>query len=785
MRHSVETEYLTRDAYRGATSRAVCLRKFLPKTVLAGVALQAVAMSSAALAQTQIAAATAPAANQLAGLRDEAPAAEILVTAQRRLQSVEDVPASVAAVSGASLAQRSIVTVNDLSSVVSNLQISNPYGPGAPPAFNIRGISSTDFSATQSRPIAVYIDEGIRQLPSLEVAPLFDVDHIEVLRGPQGALYGKNATGGAINIINKTPGFDTSGYVQAGYGNFNRRETNGAVQTSLIPDVVAVRLAYTYVKDHGTIQNVFPGNPDVNQTDLFGVRGTILVKPSASLQIVARLTHSYSGGRGPGIYGDNASFAQVGFAALATVPGSSRQGLGFFQNDQDYIGRRNLRTDGVNIQITDQLTDAISLMSITTYDRGKWVETVDTDGLAVDQEHDFDDAHGERQFVQELRLTGQYGPLKLLLGVFYSFDKIDMHYQYTYYSDPACGAACRSDVLLGLDDGSRGFVASNAFTQRRHSYSGYGRAEYDLTNQLTLAGGLRWSHDRVGVANFTAYNGDVADPEAYQTIAPTDLAKSFSNVSGEAVLTWKPHPGLTTYASFKQGYRTGAINAQAYYSPEEITVAKPETANSWEIGVKTMPFGPALTLNLAAFYAQYRNQQITSLEELGPLVIYPLRSIDRSRIYGLEADAVLRLSHALTVSGSLGYTNGEYTKGQVGGESVAGNQLTNSAKWSANGSVDWTVAQIGDGSLVLHADAAYQSKVYFDVHETPTITDNGHVVTGASATFDIGKFSFSAWVTNLLNSHYFTYGLDTSYEGFTYRLRGEPRQFGGRVGVRF
>ena len=750
---------------------------------MAGVALQAMAISTAASAQTQTAANEAAGAS--ASQADVAIPAEILVTAQRRVQNVQDVPASVAAVSGATLAQRSILTVNDLSSVVSNLQISNPYGPGAPPSFNIRGISSTDFSATQSRPIAFYIDEGIRQLPSLEVVPLFDVDHVEVLRGPQGALYGKNATGGAINIINKTPGFDTSGYVSAGYGNFNRRETNGAIQTSVVPGVVAVRLAYTYVKDDGTIRNLFPGNPDVNQTNLFGVRGTILVKPSADLKIVARLTHSFSGGRGPGIYGDNANFAQVGFPGLDAVPGSSRQGLGFFQNNQDYIGKRNLRTDGVNVQVTDQLSDAISLMSITTYDRGKWVETVDTDGLAVDQEHDLDDAHGERQFVQELRLTAQYGPLRLLLGGFYSFDKIDMHYQYTYYSDPACGADCGSDVLLGLDDGSRGFIASNAFTQRRHSYSGYGRAEYDLTGQLTLAGGVRWSHDRVAVAGFTAYNGDVADPQAYLTIPPTDLAKSFSNVSGEAVLTWKPHPGLTTYASFKQGYRTGAINAQAYYSPDEITVAKPETANSWEVGIKTMPFGPALTLNLAAFYAKYRNQQITSLEQLGPLVIYPLRSIDRSRIYGAEADAVLRLSPALTVSGSLGYTNGEYTKGAVGGDSVAGNQLTNSAKWSANGSVDWTAAHIGDGALILHADAAYQSKVYFDVHETPTITDNGHVVTGASATFDIGKLSFSAWVTNLFDTHYFTYGLDTAYEGFTYRLRGEPRQFGGRVGFRF
>ena len=734
--------------------------------------------SPAATSQSQIVSATAETGDPASNLGED-----ILVTAQRRTQNLQDVPASVTAVSGAVLANRNIVTINDLSSVASNLQISNPYGTGSPPAFSIRGISSTDFSANQSRPIAVYIDEGIRQLPSFETVPLFDIDHIEVLRGPQGALYGKNATGGAINIITATPSFDTSGYIQAGYGNFNQRESEGAFETPLISDVLAMRLAYTYLKNDGTIKNLYPDAPDVNQTNIFAIRGTLLFKPVAGFEILTRFTHSFSGGRNPGIYAANIDFAEAGFPELAAIPGSSRQGLGFFENNQNFIGHRNIHNDGVNVQTKIDLPHSFTLTSITTYDQGKWLETVDTDGTAVDQERDSDNARRERQFVEEVRLTGKVGPAQLLFGAFYSHDKVAINYQYTYFADPACTVSCAN--LSGFDNGSLGYILTNSFTQRRDSYSAYGRLEYDLTSQLQAAGGLRWSHDRVAVKRYTAYFGDPVDPLAFQTIPPTDFAKSFKNVSGEAVLTWKPIANITSYASFKQGYRTGAINGQAYTDVSEVTnAAPPEKANSWEVGLKTRP-ASGVTFNVAAFYAIYRNQQITSAEDDGGFLIYPLRSIDRSRIYGAEGDITLRIIPDVSLSSSLGYTNAVYTKGVVAGDDVAGNQLTNSAKWSGNTSVEWKAARFGSGELTLRANATYQSKVYFDVHQTPSIVDKGHIVADASATLQIKDWSIVAWINNAFNEHYFTNALNTSSEGFTYKVRGTPREFGVRLKTLF
>ncbi len=759
------------------------LRRSVSSLAITVMILQSAAWTSEAFGQA--APPTSAADNAMAPVADDDTRGEIIVTAQRRRQNLQDVPASVAAVSGDLLAQRSIVSVNQLSAVVSNLQISDPYGPGAPPTFTMRGIASADFSLNQSRPIAVYLDEGIRQLPSFEAVPLFDIEQIEALRGPQGVLYGKNATGGAINIASRKPGFETSGKITAGYGNFNRRESEGAIQFPIVDEKIAVRLAYTFTKDDGAIKNLFPGTPDVEQTDVFGLRGTLLIKPTDDLELIVRYLHARSSGRNGGVYADNIDFVAAGFPELASVPGNSRQGLGFFSNRQNTIGHRIVATDGVNTQINWKISDAFNLASVTTYDTGKWIETQDTDGLPIDQEFDIDKSDNQRQFVEELRLTGKVGAAHLLLGAFYSHDKTDVSYQYKSFFDLACTLSCGSDILGGFTDGSYGRVLANSFKQKRDSYSVYGRLEYDLTSRLALSGGLRWSRDRVAVQNYQAFFGDIDFPDSIQTIAPTDYTKTFNKLSGEAVVTWKPHRHLTTYASFKQGYRTGAVNSQAFSDVSEVSAAPPETADSWEVGAKMQPFGTLLTLNMAGFYAKYHNQQVTSSELLNGFIIYPLRSVDRSRIYGMEADATLRPSQSLTFSASLGYSNAVYTKGIVAGDDVSGNQLTNAAKWSGNASVDWKAAQIGNGTLIFRADANFQSKAYFDTHQTASTTDDGHTVANTSLSYETPVWSLTAWTTNVFNTHYFTYAIDLSSEGFVYKIRGAPRKFGARVALRF
>lgn len=707
---------------------------------------------------------------------------EIVVTAQRREQRVQDVPASLTALSGGMLEKRQITSIVQLVSAVPNMQAAQAYGAGDPPSFSIRGISTTDISQSQSRPVAVYIDEGIRQLPIFEAMPLFDVDHVEVLRGPQGALYGKNATGGAISIITKQPTFDFQGYLSAGYGKFDRRESQGAVQMPLVSDTLALRVAYTYVKDDGATKQISP-NPaldgrDLDQTDTFGVRATLRYRPTSDLDIVLRYNHYQLLGRSAGIYaGNRINFAAVGLPIFDTFPGAHREGLGFFENSNDFIGHRNIRNDGFNGQIKWSITPEISLLSLTTYDKGKWLLTLDADGLPLATlGNQTINAKSANQFVQELRLSGHGGPFVWLLGGFFSHDSVDIFQNFPYYAEPRCGAFCN----FGLGGGGIGLIQENQFNQKRDSYSGYGRLEY-AAGDWSFAGGLRWSNDKVGVNNYTATLGDTGTPRLITTIPSTTQSRSYSNVSGEATITYHPTRDFLAYASFKQGYRTGAFNAQAVSAPNELTVVPPEKANSWEAGIKSALLDRRVTFNLTGFYTRYINQQVLSAQAAGGLILLPLRSIPRARIYGGEADVTLRPTDDFTLNLAGGYANGIYKRGVVAGQSVVGKRMAGSSKWSGSVSADWKILKFDQSSVTLHVDAASQSKIYFNVLNSPGVSDGGHTVANAQLSYDYDKWTASLWVTNVFNKHYFVEVLNSTGLGHDYKVRGVPRMFGVRL----
>jgi outer membrane receptor protein involved in Fe transport len=708
--------------------------------------------------------------------------AEVLVTAQRRTQNIQDVPASITAVSGAELEKRQVTSINSLNVIAPNVQVSPIEGPGTPAAFTIRGISSTDFSPNQSRPIAFYIDEGIRQMAALEAMPLFDINDLEVLRGPQGALYGKNATGGAVIVSTQQPGFDTSGYISAGYGNYNQIESNGAVQIPILDDKLAARIAYTYTHNDGVIQQLGPGG-NLEQTDVAAVRASLRFRPTEDLDFVLRYNHYSAGGRNLAVYAYDINFTAVGYPTLDTLPGAHRQGLSYFQNNNDYIGYRSIRIDNLNNQIKWRLAPGITLLSITTYDTGYWHESEDDDGLPLNAANgDLANANNIEQFVQELRLTGDMNRLQWLAGAFYSHDSVAMLQWYPYFMEPRC-PECYTKT------GAIGFSQTNSFDQKRDSYSGYGRIEYEFTDTLSAAAGVRWSEDQVRLLNYNAWNGDSStglfNPNG-QTIANLNDSNTFHNTSAEATLTYKPTTDVLTYVSFKQGYRTGAFNAQAFEFPEEVDFVKPETADNFEAGLKTVSLERRMTFNFTGFYTKYYNQQIASVEvNAAGNTIFPLRSIPRARIYGGEAELILRATDGLTFNLAGGYTNGKYIEGTVAGDNVAGHQMAALAPWSGSLAADWRIAHLAAGSVNLHADAALQSREFFDVHQTPAVSDPGHAVTNMQLSYDGPQWTVALWATNLLDAKYLAYAINESSIGWMYGVRGTPRAYGFRVKLSF
>ncbi|MFW2851148.1 TonB-dependent receptor [Sphingomonas sp. TX0543] len=713
---------------------------------------------------------------------------DIVVTAQRREQRLQDVPVAISAFGGESIEKRQAVQVGDLMRLSPNTQVATPFGEGGPPNFVIRGISSTDYSANQSKPIAIYVDEGIRGLSTFETMPLFDIERVEVLRGPQGTLYGKNATGGAVNIVTKKPGFDTEGYMTGAYGNFNRVRLQGAVQTPLIRDILSVRFAALYVHDTGVLENVTPGLGNLDQTDVFAFRGSLQFEPSSTFKATLRFNHVRSGGRNYAPFAANINFNDPAILFpgnnLSGLPGANRNGLGFFQTATTDTPKRTIQSDGLNLIMNWDVADHLRLTSVTTYDWGTWVDVGDDDGLPIKADDPiFTFGRNIKQFVQELRLATSFsGPLNVQAGLFYSKDSVNAGFDYSLLTDPGCGPACS----FGFTPTGTGFVQSNSFRQDRKSYAAYLRGDLEITKTVSIYGGVRFSRDKVAVSNFNAFLGDNVDRAAVQTISDYADRRTFNNTSFEVGANWKPSKDVLVYASMREGYRSGAVNAQAFSDPSEITFAPPETARTYELGFKTTLLDRALTINGSVFQTDYNNQQVVVTEAGG---LFPLRSISGARVRGFEGEITARPVDRVTLGVGVGVLDPKYndnaTVSGSSGTNVAGNQISNSAKFNLNLTGAVVLAKLDKGTVDFNIDASYSSRIYFDIAQTESISQKGYWVSNARLAYNGDRFSVGAGVKNLFNEKYYAYGLALRFAGFDYLIRGTPRTYSVDATIRF
>src|SRR5712664_557427 len=229
--------------------------------------------------------------------RAESELNEVVVTAQRQSERSQDVPIALTAVSADELRDRGIRQAADITSLVPNMLLNLPWGPEAQPSFVLRGVTTTDYSQNQSSPIAMYVDEVYKAVGAVQALQVFDMDRVEVLRGPQGTLYGKNATGGAVSLYSANPSLTTTqGYVEAGYGNYNDRSVRAAVGVPLIDNVLAARVAVYYEDRNGWTQSIVPGVNPLNGVDALAGRATILAQPMDDLNVTLKFSSTRSNG---------------------------------------------------------------------------------------------------------------------------------------------------------------------------------------------------------------------------------------------------------------------------------------------------------------------------------------------------------------------------------------------------------------------------------------------------------------------------------------------------------
>lgn len=702
---------------------------------------------------------------------------DIIVTAQRREQTLSKVPLAVSAFDGAALSASGIVSVSDLGGRVPNVQVNSPFGGSNTPNFTVRGVGIANvFDAAQSSPVGFYVDDSYIAFRPAQGAQLFDTERVEVLRGPQGTLFGRNTTGGAVNYITKRPGLgEAKGDFTAEYGSFNYFHVEAAGEGTLVPDKLGIRATFNYERSDGPYRNnnLDGTNTRFGKFDNLAGRFALRVKPTETVDVDLK------------IYGARNRSDQVplkdpgiGPGGVNPLTGYTRQGEGFWQFDIGQPGYVNLDTYGALLRVSADLSDSLKLVGMSSYDHARYRNKLDVDGSPVDLALVTYRANS-KAVNDEVRLVYSSDRLNLTAGAYFGWDKLDDF----------------DTIEIFNFVPSIGFHIKHTFTQQRHSYAGFFQADYKLTDQLTFTLGARLTHDKVTHERAKADTFDVNDvpisssvpvvgPYDPVSVLPTRSGSS-TRPTGKAVLSYETSGGALIYGSYSRGYRNGAFGAFGYIDASSILYVQPETVNAYELGAKGRLFDNRLSLSGAAFYYDYRNQHLEN-----PRSPYTfLSNAPKARIYGFELEAVAKVTSRLRLNANVGYQDAKYDILNLDNTDLSGNQMPFAPKLNLSGGFDWRALDVGAGTISLSSYASYSSHQWFspfnDKNNNGNLDQKAYVKVDATVRYDQGPFNIQLWVRNLLNEKYHTYALNLKSLGMDYFVPAPQRSFGVSVGYDF
>jgi iron complex outermembrane recepter protein len=586
-----------------------------------------------AFAIAQTAAAEAPAATT-----DTTVLEDIVVTAQRRAQSSQDVGIALSVIGGEALQEKGVNVVNDIENVVPNMEVDSQFGSGQP-QFRIRGIGAREYSSNNASTVGIYVDEVAHPYTITTQGAMFDVSRIEVLRGPQGTLYGRNTTGGAVNIITNAPTAERHAGFSAEYGSYDRYRLEGYVSGQINP-VLLGRLAavteqggaWQYHRDTGQSLG------DVDKTALRG-RLTWLATPDVTVDLSATYMRDKSDGLGMRLRGPYTSFD-----GTVTYPtDTSRRITGWELSPQmAAVSGRSLGSkpgrdnDGfdVNVRVQADLGWA-QLNSITAHQTFSRSEYNDWDGTRF-HESDVYFYNDLKVFSQELRLSSKdEGRLNWMVGGHYADESLDGGF-YTEFR------------------GANTNLINTPYDQDVQAVGVFTHNSFELTDKLNLIAGLRYEHEERSLTTSGTRRLNV--PEGPDVTYETSL----SEVSGRFGAEYRIDRNAMLYASVARGVKSGGFTT---YNGTSATPFKPEIVISYEAGFKSDLFDRRVRLNGAVFFYDYQDQQIQGLEydrESGRRG--KITNVPKSEIYGGELEMTWTPFSGLTISQNVGYKKGKYTE---------------------------------------------------------------------------------------------------------------------------
>ena len=794
--------------------------------LLAGIFAGAIAVANPALAQDAQAQAPEPVAD--GGIAD------IVVTAQRRSESMQRVPIAVSAMDQTALEKVGFANPADVVAVVPSVQVQEIYGKFQP-IFAIRGISQSAYTANQSSPVGVYADEAYIGESFLHGANFFDVERVEVLKGPQGTLYGKNTTGGAVNLISRKPTIDDGvhGNVTAGYGNYKAVNLEGGLQGTLVPGKLAMRVAGFFNDDEG-FQRLVNIKQRAGDTHTWGVRGTVVFKPVDDLEFVARYTHSETD-QTPNQNRAAGFFPTGPGGSLVDISGYGRPAsLGFrdfeTNNDDQYV---RIKYDLATLTSTLNLP-AFDLVSVTSYHTSNKRMWIDIDGginPLADQDYD----NKTKAFSQDIRLvTTNSDKFNVILGGYYGYERNAQHNSHWLYRSTLQPIIDVYTPLLG--SGTANYIASfyqqfGFFTEDQtlthRSLAAYGEVHWKATEKFGITAGLRYTRDKDGQVfyNISRWSGRAADGTptgplgsyipgniTAGTASPVDAAfdagltqylngpytpasapslfVTNNRATGKITLDYKPVERVLIYATYSRGYRSGNYNAGLHYLyqlPNEGAYAKPESIDAYELGIKSEFADRRVRFNAALFQYDYTNQQFEDVQGISTVLV----NAGKSRLRGVEAELLVAPARGLTFGLNGLYLDSEYKILSLKGGDFSGNQLISAPKWSGTASVDYQGAITDELDGFIHADSSFRSRQWYSAFNGLAGYNNiGQgayaLVNGRLGVQSDKGYQIALWAKNLLNKRFVSYAINIqSAYGMDYLMDGPPRTYGVELSYKF
>ena len=676
----------------------------------------------------------------------------IEVTAQKRTESVQEVPVSLTALSSKMMEDMQMTTASDVAYAVPNLQSSLVYGE-TQPIFSIRGMSMSDYNTNQASPVSVYIDEVPVASNFMQGLSMFDLQRVEVLRGPQGTLYGKNTTGGAINFITTQPNLsDMEGNIKLQIGNYGRKHVSGAVDLPLITDELGVRLAFTRTKTDGYHANHFPGQEDLTSTDSQSYRLSLKYLADdfeALLKIASGKNDGQTAGVvSRGIYDiggyqfDALGASMIGVYGLTPDMAAQMGAVPRDPNWNAWEGSHNKAKkfasdfDSATLRLSFDMQD-YNLTSVTGYLKGKGLNEANTDGAPY-RLLEIDWGSKVKQFSQDIRLTSNFdGAFNFILGAYFDKDDMDINNAFDIFLETESlgipNPTLASQTLFipsnATVPGSAGFTTVQSYTQVRKSRAVYFDGKYELTPKLTLRFGARYTQDKGEGKDINSYLGDynrnkiqdlisnnpTVNPELFSTFYdPEDMKWDQNKLTGKLGLDYQQSRTLMYYASISRDIGPVHFNGGAQFFASELSVAQPETVDAIEAGFKSDLFDNTVRLNGTVFHYDYTDQQFVNVVGIQQYLV----NGDKSKVMGGELELTWVPTYELKITAGLGLLDTEFKKltlkDSFGNDiDLSGNELFNAPKVNFNTSAQYILMDNDSGLLEAGVDAIYTSKQWF------------------------------------------------------------------------